>query len=127
MTRILLVALGGALGSAARYLVAVAALRWLGPDFPWGTLIVNLVGAFLIGLVQQVATDALLMPEELRLFLVTGIMGGLTTYSAFSYETVRLIELGAWPHAVLNVVVTTVACLVLCALGIAAGRLVVAG
>jgi CrcB protein len=117
------VALGGALGSALRYLVATAALAWLGPGFPWGTLAVNLVGSFLIGLVQQAATEALVLREEARLFLTTGVMGGLTTYSAFSYETVRLLEGGAAWSAWLNVVLTTAACLALCLLGLAAGRL----
>jgi len=77
MGRLLLVAAGGALGSALRYMVATAALGWLGPAFPWGTLAVNLVGSFLIGLVQQLATEAFVLGEETRLFLTTGVMGGL--------------------------------------------------
>ena len=120
--RLLLVALGGALGSAARYLTAVAAAAWLGPGFPYSTLAVNLVGSFLIGLIQQVAVDSSLVPENARLFLTTGVMGGLTTYSAFSYETVRLMETNAWTAAWLNIVLTTMLCLALCVLGIAAGR-----
>ena len=59
----------------------------------------NLVGSFAIGLVHQVGSDTLLIPDHLRLFLTTGIMGGLTTYSAFSYETARLMETGAWTQA----------------------------
>lgn len=126
MGRVLLVAVGGALGSALRYVVATAALTWLGPSFPWGTLAVNLVGAFLIGLVQQLATEALVLGEETRLFLTTGVMGGLTTYSAFSYETVRLFEAGAAAQAWLNLIVTTAACLGLCFLGLTAGRVLLA-
>ena len=122
----LLVALGGALGSSLRYLVATAALAWLGPAFPWGTLVVNLVGSFAIGLVQQLATESLVLGEETRLFLTTGVMGGLTTYSAFSYESVRLMETGAWGPAWLNVVVTTIACLTLCYLGLTTGRVLLA-
>jgi fluoride exporter len=122
VTPLLLVALGGALGSALRYLVSVAALAWLGAAFPWGTLAVNLVGSFLIGLVQQLASEGLLLGEDARLFLATGVMGGLTTYSAFSYETVRLLQTGAWWPAWLNVLLTTAACLTLCALGLTAGR-----
>ena|SRR5215510_7265606 len=120
--RLLLVALGGALGSAARYLTAVAAAAWLGPGFPYSTLAVNLVGSFLIGLIQQVAVDSSLLSENARHFLTTGVMGGLTTYSAFSYETVRLMETSTWTAAWLNVVLTTTLCLALCVLGIAAGR-----
>ena len=125
-TRLLLVALGGALGSTLRYLAATAALAWLGPSFPWGTLAVNLVGSFLIGLVQQLATEGLLLGEDARLFLTVGVMGGLTTYSAFSYDTVRLLEAGAWWPAWLNVVVTTAACLALCFLGLTTGRVLLA-
>ena len=83
MTRLVLVALGGALGSVLRYLVANAAVAWAGPTFP-GTLAVNLVGSFLIGLVQSLAVESLSISEEARLFLATGVMGGLTTYSAFT-------------------------------------------
>ena len=122
----LLVALGGALGSSLRYLVATVALAWLGPAFPWGTLVVNLVGSFAIGLVQQLATESLVLGEETRLFLTTGVMGGLTTYSAFSYESVRLMETGAWGPAWLNIVVTTIACLTLCYLGLTTGRVLFA-
>jgi CrcB protein len=126
VTRLLLVALGGALGSALRYLVATAALAWLGPGFPWGTLAVNLAGSFLIGVVQQAALEALLMSEETRLFLTAGVMGGLTTYSAFSYDTVRLLETGAWWTAWLNVAVTTAACVFLCFLGLTTARVLLA-
>src|SRR5512145_3385586 len=114
MERVLLVAAGGALGSALRYLVATTAVVWLGPTFPWGTLAVNLGGSFLIGLVQAVAAERLVLSEEARLFLTTGVMGGFTTYSAFSYETVGLMERGAWGLAWLNVALTTAACLAVC-------------
>ena len=126
MQRLLLVAAGGALGTALRYLVATAAVTWLGPAFPWGTLAVNLAGSFAIGLVQSLAADGLVLGEDARLFLASGVMGGLTTYSAFSYETVRLMERGAWSTGWLNLVLTTVACLALCYLGMRAGGLVVA-
>lgn len=122
MERALLIMLGGALGTLLRYLASLAAARWLGADFPYGTLIVNLGGSFLIGLVQQLGTEALVIPDDTRLFLTTGIMGGLTTYSTFSYETVRLIELGAWPQAWINILLTTTLCLGLCFLGLGAGR-----
>src|SRR5688572_7344668 len=126
MERLILVAAGGAIGSALRYLVATAALAWPGPGFPWGTLAVNLIGSFLIGLVQSLASESLALGEEARLFLATGVRGGHTTYSAFSYETVRLMERGAWGPAWLNVVGTTVACLTLCYVGLLAGRMVMA-
>ena len=118
----MLVGLGGAIGSVLRYLTSVLAALWLGEQFPYGTLIVNLVGSFSIGLVHQLASDTLLIPDNLRLFLTTGIMGGLTTYSAFSYETARLMETGAWTQAWLNIAVTTAVAIGLCLLGMAAGR-----
>jgi CrcB protein len=121
--RALLIALGGAIGTVLRYLTSVLAARWLGVDFPYGTLIVNLAGSFLIGLIHQLGTESLVIPDDARWFLTTGVLGGLTTYSAFSYETVRLVEAQAWMQAWANVAVTTVACLALCFLGIAAGRL----
>jgi fluoride exporter len=120
-----LVGLGGAIGSVLRYLTSVLAAHWLGDQFPYGTMAVNLVGAFVIGFVQQIGTDALLISDDLRIFLTTGMMGGLTTYSTFSYETVRLLETGAWTAAWINVVVTTVVAIGLCFLGMAAGRLLI--
>ena len=126
MQRALLISLGGAIGTLLRYLTAIAAARWLAPDFPYSTLIVNLTGSFLIGVVQVLGAEALMIPNDARLFLATGVMGGLTTYSAFSYETVRLMQVGAWSHAAINVLVTTVACLALCFLGVSVGRMLVA-
>ena len=124
MERVLLIALGGAIGTVARYVTSLIALRWFGPEFPYGTLIVNLSGAFLIGLVQELGAEAAVVSDNTRLFLTTGMMGGLTTYSTFSYETVRLMEANAWAQAWLNVVLTTAICLGLCFLGIVVGRLV---
>ena len=121
----MLVGLGGAIGSVLRYLTSVLAVHWLGDQFPYGTMIVNLVGSFAIGLVHQVGSDTLLIPDNLRLFLTTGIMGGLTTYSAFSYETSRLMETGAWTQAWLNIAVTTAVAIGLCFLGMATGRLLI--
>jgi fluoride exporter len=122
MSRLLLVCAGGAVGTGLRYVTGVLAVQWLGAGFPYGTLMVNLAGAFLIGLVQQLAAG--LIPETTRLFLVVGVLGGMTTYSAFTYETVRLMMLAEWGKVWTNVVVTTGLCLVLCWLGMAVGRIV---
>lgn len=120
-----MICLGGAIGTGLRYVTSGVAARWLGADFPYGTLIVNIVGSFLIGLIQQIGTTTLVIPETTRLFLTVGIMGGLTTYSSFSYETVQLVAAGAWGQAWTNVLATTALCLAMCFLGIAVGRLVV--
>ncbi len=125
MERALLITFGGAIGTLLRYLTSLVAAQWFGTEFPYGTLIVNLSGAFIIGLVQQLGTEALMIPDNTRLFLTTGMMGGLTTYSTFSYETVRLMESGAWSQAWINIFVTTVICLSLCFLGMGVGRVFV--
>ncbi len=125
MERLLLICLGGAIGTGLRYLTGVVAADWLGTAFPYGTLIVNLSGALVIGVVQQLGAEALLIPDNVRLFLTTGMMGGLTTYSTFSYETVRLMETGAWSQAWGKIVVTTTISLSLCFVGIGLGRLIV--
>jgi fluoride exporter len=124
--QLLFICVGGALGTGVRYLVNVAMVEWLGPVFPYGTLTVNLVGSFIIGIVQEVGLGPTpLISDDVRLFVTVGMMGGLTTYSTFSYETVKLMEAGAWPQAWMNVIVTTVLCLTLCFAGIAVGRAVV--
>jgi fluoride exporter len=123
--RALLITFGGAIGTLLRYLTSLVAAQWFGTEFPYGTLIVNLSGAFVIGVVQQLGAEALMIPDNTRLFLTTGMMGGLTTYSTFSYETVRLMETGAWSQAWINIFVTTVICLSLCFLGMGVGRIFV--
>ncbi len=120
----LLVGFGGAIGSILRFLTSILAAHWFGAEFPYGTMIVNLSGAFVIGVVQQIGGETLLIPDNVRIFLTTGMMGGLTTYSTFSYETVRLMETNAWHQAWINIFVTTTVCLGLCFLGMAVGRLV---
>lgn len=123
--RLLLICLGGAVGTGARYLIGGLAARWLGSEFPYGTLFINVLGSFLIGFVQQVGLTTLAIPETTRLVLTIGVMGGFTTYSSFSYETISLIENGSWLGAVANVVLTTGLCLVVCVLGLGLGRVVV--
>ncbi len=127
MTRLALICLGGAFGTGARYLLGGLVVRWMGPDFPYGTLLINVLGSFLIGVVQQVGLTTLLIPETLRLVLAVGVMGGFTTYSSFSYETIRLLDNGSWIAASLYVVFTTALCLGGCAVGLSLGRLMVEG
>lgn len=95
MTHLLYVALGGAIGASLRHLSGVAALRWLGPGFPYGTMFVNVAGSFAMGVViALLARKGVATSPEWRLFLVTGILGGFTTFSAFSLDTVVLWERG---------------------------------
>lgn len=119
-----LVCLGGAVGTGARYLLGGVALRWLGADFPHGTLLVNVVGSFCIGLVQELAWGSLVLPESARVILAVGLLGGFTTYSAFAYESLRLAANGSWGAALLYVALTTALCFAACLLGIGAARVV---
>ncbi|MFN7012144.1 MAG: fluoride efflux transporter CrcB [Allorhizobium sp.] len=95
MYQILLVALGGALGSVCRYLVGLGALRLMGPAFPWGTLTVNVAGSFAIGVLAELIIARFGASVELRLLLITGFLGGFTTFSAFALDAVTLFERGA--------------------------------
>jgi CrcB protein len=124
MDRLAWVCLGSALGGGARYLLSLGALRLLGPSFPYGTLTVNVLGSFLIGLLMHLGLEALVSPTA-RIFLTTGVMGGLTTYSTFNYETLRLAADGDWHLAAVNVTATLLTCLVAGALGLASGRALV--
>ena len=88
------VALGGAIGSVLRYGVNLAAPRLLGNHFPWATLTVNVVGSFLMGLLAAFLTEKLVDQPDLRLFLTTGVLGGFTTFSAFSLDVFGLMQRG---------------------------------
>ncbi|MGR3549682.1 fluoride efflux transporter CrcB [Pseudooceanicola sp.] len=100
------VALGGAVGASARYLTGAAALRLMGPGFPWGTLVVNVLGSFLMGVL--VVALAQLQTTRLSPFLMTGLLGGFTTFSAFSLDAVSLWERGAVAQAVSYVAASVV-------------------
>lgn len=90
----LIVFLGAGIGGAIRHGVNVVALRFLGANFPWGTLAINIVGSFAMGLVAEYFALKSGLPQQWRLFLTTGILGGFTTFSAFSLETALLYERG---------------------------------
>ncbi|HEY3205086.1 MAG TPA: fluoride efflux transporter CrcB [Thermoanaerobaculia bacterium] len=122
MTRFLWICLGGAAGTGARYLLSGWALSALGASFPYGTLAVNVIGSFGVGLLMQVGLTTPVMSPTMRLALTTGVMGGFTTYSTFNYETIRYFQDGAWQVALLNVIITLLACLVAGFTGMAAGR-----
>lgn len=94
MMQILLVAAGGAVGSVCRYLVGLGALRLLGSSFPWGTLTVNVVGCFGIGVLAELIVARFGASADLRLLLITGFLGGFTTFSAFALDAVSLFERG---------------------------------
>ncbi|MBA3454996.1 MAG: fluoride efflux transporter CrcB [Deltaproteobacteria bacterium] len=122
MTRFLIVCGAGALGCGARYLVGLWAAERFGTRLPYGTLIVNIVGSFLIALVIELSIRLADFSPNLRLALTTGFLGGLTTYSSFNYETTQLAFTGQTMRALANVVLTLVACLVAGLLGILVAR-----
>ncbi|WP_101065498.1 fluoride efflux transporter CrcB [Roseovarius salinarum] len=92
LATILQVALGGAIGAAARYLASVGTMRLMGPGFPWGTLVVNVAGSFLMGVLVVILAHR----DDTRLapFLMTGVLGGFTTFSAFSLDAMAIFERG---------------------------------
>jgi len=122
MERLLWICLGSAVGGGARYLVSGWAIKALGSAFPYGTLAVNFVGSFLLAALMFAGLEAGAMSPTLRLALTTGMMGGFTTYSTFSYETMRYLQAGAWGIAIANVLVTVLTCLVACLLGWSVAR-----
>ncbi len=122
MGRFLLICLGGALGTGARFLISTGMARAFGPEFPRGTILINVTGSFLIALILELSLRTGAISPGMRLFLTTGVMGGYTTYSSFNYETLRLAEDGSAGLAALNLVLTVVGCLVAGVLGLLAAR-----
>jgi CrcB protein len=101
MLHIALVAAGGAIGASLRHLVGLAALRVAGREFPWGTLAVNISGCLAMGLFIELLARRAGISNEVRLFVATGILGGFTTFSAFSLDVAVLIERGAAASALI--------------------------
>ena len=122
MTPLFLVALGGALGASARYLVGgYLTDRW-GASFPWHTLAINAGGAFLLGLLMALSLDRGSIGPSWRLFLGTGILGGFTTFSTLSYESIALIAEGSLLHGLGNMFGSGAAGLAAAWLGLILGR-----
>ena len=114
------VTFGGALGAGGRYFVSGVTARYVGEVFPWGTLAVNVIGSFLIGIIFVLTgpDGRLLVAPEYRQFLMTGILGGFTTFSSFSLQTLNLVQDGDWFRAGSNVLLNVVLCICGCWLGI---------
>lgn len=126
MMQAVLVFLGGGLGALARWAFGVTAARWLGTAWPWGTLGVNVLGSFAMGLVMAALMRGGAInggEENWRLFLATGLLGGFTTFSAFSLESARMIEAGQWGHAGLYGLISVVVSVAALFAGMALGRL----
>jgi len=113
---LLAVAAGGALGSVARYLTGIGATKLFGLTFPWGTLLINIAGSFLIGVFVELFALKWDLPQEARVFLTVGFCGGFTTFSTFSLEAWLLMQRGEWDYAAAYIagsVILSIAALIL--------------
>jgi len=108
------VATGGALGSVGRYWLSGVVATRVGETFPWGTVVVNISGSFLIGVLAALTAPEgrWLASPGLRLFLMIGVCGGYTTFSSFSLQTLNLLRAGEWAYAIGNVLLSVLLCLV---------------
>lgn len=122
MSQLVAIAAGGALGALLRFWVASGVAAWLGRDFPYGTLLINVSGSLAIGVVYVLLLERFDVGVAWRLFLMTGLLGAFTTFSTFSLETLILIESGEHLKAVMNVLLSVVLCLAAASSGILLGR-----
>jgi fluoride exporter len=120
------IALGAAIGGMARFGVASTIANWIGAIFPWGTLVVNLTGCFVIGIFNALTgpDGIFLVPLNTRLFVMAGLCGGYTTFSAFSLETLNLMLTGEWVAAGGYIIASVVFCMIGVWLGHVAGLLI---
>lgn len=116
MTNLLLVALGGSIGAVFRYLISIFMIQVFGSSFPFGTLLVNVLGSFLMGVIYALGQLSHISPE-LKALIGVGLLGALTTFSTFSNETLLLMQEGDWLKAALNVVLNLSLCLFMVYLG----------
>ncbi|MCL1060155.1 fluoride efflux transporter CrcB [Shewanella sp. Choline-02u-19] len=116
MSNILFVALGGSVGAVLRYLISILMLQVFGSGFPFGTLVVNILGSFLMGVVYAFGQVSEVSPE-IKAFIGVGMLGALTTFSTFSNESLLLMQEGYLVKAILNVVVNVGVCIFVVFLG----------
>lgn len=119
---ILFVAIFGAIGCLSRYFISRWVHNTFGIGFPYGTFIVNILGAFLIGLIMEYSLETEIISPDLRIGLTIGFLGGLTTFSTFSYETFRLIEGGEVLSALINISASVLICIFFTWSGIVTAR-----
>jgi len=127
MREMLYLAIAGALGALSRYGLSGLSYRVLGDRFAWGTLVVNVLGSFLIGLIAHVGLSTDVLPPAYRTAVTVGFLGALTTFSTFSYETMGYLEDGDWRAALLNIGANVIVCLLAVAVGMALGRFLTGG
>lgn len=124
MSRFLFIALGAALGANARYIVGLWAAGRFGASFPYGTLIVNVLGSLLLGFFVALATDRLTLSPEARLFLAVGFLGSFTTFSSYAVESVALLRDSGMGNMFVNILLNNLVALVAALSGVYLARLV---
>ncbi len=122
MQQLLIIAGGGALGAVLRFEVSAYIYRLLGRDFPYGTLAVNVIGSFLMGIFFILIIERGLLSSEWRSAIIVGFLGAFTTFSTFSIETLTLMESGEINRALLNIVFSVAVCLCATWIGLIIGR-----
>ena len=115
--------LGGGLGTAFRYWLSGSVYRFVSPTFPYGILLVNTIGCFFIGLLMALFEDRFAIQPLLRIFLTIGVLGGFTTFSTFSYETISLFREGSLLAGLANIFLSVAGCLGATWVGIVVGKL----
>jgi len=125
--QILYISIAGVLGTLSRYGLSTLTQRLTGAGFPFGTLTVNVLGSFLIGFIMQLGLSTDVIPRSLRVAATIGFMGAFTTFSTFSYETVKYLQDGAWLLAGLNIILNLALCLSGTMLGMALGKVTAGG
>ena len=113
-----LIALGGAIGAVLRFAIFRLAAERFDSALPWGTFTVNVTGSLLIGFLATMFIARWHLPINLQYAILAGLLGGFTTFSAFSLESLRLIEQGNWNHAIMYMLGSVILCIVACALGV---------
>lgn len=120
--KLIYLGLFGGMGCVARYMVSGWMYQFAGRSLPYGTLVVNVIGSLILGLIMEGSLRSTLLNPEIRLGLAVGFMGGFTTFSTFSYETVRLLEEGSLFAAGANIILNVVLCIIAAVLGIFLAR-----
>lgn len=123
VTQLFAIAVGGAVGAVLRFLMSTGIYRVVGRDFPYGTMAVNVIGSFFIGLMFILMVERLSLTPEWRAGILVGLIGAFTTFSTFSFETLALLEEGELLKSVINVLLSVVLCLGATWVGMMMGRL----
>ena len=124
MSKLIQLLVGGAIGTVARYALSVFTYRALGADFPYGTLVVNLTGCFIIGFLAAITEEKFLFGTNIRIFLMIGFCGAFTTFSTFILETANLMKDGETFRALLNVLISVIVGFIVFRIGVLAGELI---